>query len=86
VAKKKRSRVKAERRPVAEMSVASTTIDVIERSAPSVLAVPKHETVQIETPVSADRESRDGEAIDPTTTSVMAPDQPERPEHEAGGP
>ena len=84
VAKKKRSPVKAERRPLAEISVETTTIDVIKESVPSVVAVTTHETLQIEMPFSADDESR-GEAIDPAATSIMAPDQSQRPEHEAGG-
>jgi hypothetical protein len=84
VAKKKRSPVKAERTPVAEMSVESTPIDIIEESTPNV-GVTKDETVQIETHVSADDESRQGEAIPPAATSIMAPHQSQRPEHEAGG-
>jgi hypothetical protein len=85
VAKKKRSLVKAEKRPAAEMSVETTTIEVIEESVPNVVAVTTYETVQIEMPVSADDESKDGEAIHPAATSIMAPDQSQRPEHEAGG-
>jgi hypothetical protein len=83
VVNKKQPPETAERRPVAEVPVETTIIDALEAPAPGVVAVTEYETVQIATSISVDDEPKGGEGIRPAGTSIMAPDQGERPEHEA---
>jgi hypothetical protein len=69
---------------MAETSVETTTIGVIERSAPGVVAVTQSESVQATTSFAAGEEPEGDVDIAPAGTSTMASDQSERPEHEAG--
>ena len=82
-AKKRRTPETAERKPVAEIPVETTIVDIIEESAPGVVAVTEYESVRTATFNSAGGEPERGEGIGPAGTSTMAPDQGERPEHEA---
>jgi hypothetical protein len=82
-AKKKRPPETAERRQAVEVPVETTIIDVIEESAPGVVAVTEYESVRTATFNSAGGEPERGEGMAPAGTSTMAPDQGERPEHEA---
>jgi hypothetical protein len=82
-ARKKRPTKTVETLPAAEMPVETMTIDVIEESAPGVVAVAQYESVQAMTPIAAGDEPKGDEGIAPAGTSTMAPDPSERPEHEA---
>ena len=81
---KKRSMKTMERVPVAEKPVETTTIDIIEESASSVVAVTQYESVQATTPIAAADESKADDGIAPAGTLTMAPDPSNRPEHDQG--
>jgi len=83
-ARKKRPAKPVGRQPMAETSVETTTIGVIEQSPPGVVAVNRSESVQATTSIAAGDEPEGDVGIAPPGTSTMAPDQSERPEHEAG--
>src|SRR5262245_52078253 len=61
--RKKRSRKTVERLPVAEKPVETTTIDIIEESASSMVGVTHYESVQATTPIAAADESKADEGI-----------------------
>jgi hypothetical protein len=89
-AKKKRSSETMERRPVAETPVEATakttTINVIEEPAPSMVAVTEYESVQTGTSIPASNEPESpsaGKGIGLAGTSPMVPAQGERPGHGA---
>ena len=82
--RKKRSIKTVERPPVAEKPVETTTIDIIEESASSVVGVTQYESVQATTPIAAADESKADDGIAPAGTLTMAPDSSERPEHDQG--
>ena len=83
-ARKKRTREAVEARPVAEMPVETPIIDAIEETAPLAVAVTEYQSVQTAISSSTGGELEEGERLSPTGASPMAPDQGERPEHEAG--
>ena len=83
-ARKKRTREAVEARPVAEMPVETPIIDAIEETAPLAVAVTESQSVQTAISSSTGGELEEGEGLSPTGASPMAPDQGERPEHEAG--
>ena len=82
--RKKRSIKTVERPPVAEKPVETTTIDIIEESASSVVGVTQYESVQATTPIAAADESKADDGIAPAGTLTMAPDPSNRPEHDQG--
>ena len=83
-ARKKRTREAVEARPVAEMPVETPIIDAIEETAPLAVAVTEYQSVQTAISSSTGGELEEGEGLSSTGASPMAPDQGERPEHEAG--
>ena len=83
-ARKKRTREAVEARPVAEMPVETPIIDAIEETAPLAVAVTEYQSVQTAISSSTGGELEEGGGLSSTSASPMAPDQGERPEHEAG--
>ena len=83
-ARKKRTREAVEARPVAEMPVETPIIDAIEETAPLAVAVTEYQSVQTAISSSTGGELEEGGGLSSTGASPMAPDQGERPEHEAG--
>ena len=83
-ARKKRTREAVEARPVAEMPVETPIIDAIEETAPLAVAVTEYQSVQTAISSSTGGELEEGEGLSSTGASPKAPDQGERPEHEAG--
>ena len=79
-AKKKRPPLEMERKPMAEMPVETTIIDVIEEPAPGVVTVAEYESVRAAISISTGGEHERGDGTGPTG---MVPDQGERPEHGA---
>jgi hypothetical protein len=82
-ARKKRTREAVEARPVAEMPVETPIIDAIEETAPLAVAVTEYQSVQTAISSSTGGELEEGEGLSSTGASPIAPDQGERPEHEA---
>jgi hypothetical protein len=82
-AKKKRPPETAERRPIAQMSVETTVIDVIEEPSPGMVAVTEYESVQTAISISAGDEPEVREGTGPAGTLTIGPDQGERPKHTA---
>jgi len=80
-ARKKRTREAVEARPVAEMPVETPIIDAIEETAPLAVAVTEYQSVQTAISSSTGGELEEGEGL--SSTGAFAPDQGERPEHEA---
>ena len=83
-ARKKRIREAVKARPLAEMPVETPIIDVIEETAPLAVAVTEYQSVQTAISSSTGGELEEGGGLSSTGASPMAPDQGERPEHEAG--
>jgi hypothetical protein len=81
--KKMRPPETVERRPVAEIPVETTIIDIIETPTPGVVAVTEYESVRTETSIPVGGELERGEGIGLAGTSPMVPDQGERAEHGA---
>ena len=82
-ASKRRKPEMVEALPVAEMSVETTIIDVIEEPAAGLIATTEYHSIRAETAISACDEPNSGEvSIGPADISTIASDQGV-PEHEA---
>ena len=81
-ARKGRTPETAEARPVVRMPVETTIIDVIEETAPGVVAVTEYESVRTAASISAGGEPECGEDIGPAGKSTITPEQGESPVHE----
>ena len=82
-ASKRREPEMVEALPVAEMSVETTIIDVIEEPIPGLIAATEYHSIRAENSISACDEPNSGEgSIGPADISTIASDQG-LPEHEA---
>ena len=78
-AKKKQPLSTVERRPMVEIPIETTIIDIVEEPAPGVMAVTEYESIQMTASISAGDEPEGREAIGPAETST---DEGERREQE----